>query len=188
MSGMWRMQEWTVCYARPFAQQCPGIGLECEEWKGVCVGSDGMLGMQVLSHSRIAMGLGWNVINGMFVWAMQLSFAHQTWSWNCLDLLQRFKSELGQSIMHDFTILSLQKHPSILHIPALFLDTVVQRVLHNTQSILAYVTFQTFCQSPNYCTQVAFGYSPPPPPPPDCAHFGGILTHFGIHNEWKMGG
>ena len=115
---------------------------------------------------------------------MQLSFAHQTWSWNCLDLLQRFKSELGPSIMHDFTILSLHKHPSILHIPALFLETVVQRVLHNTQSILAYVTFQTFCQSPNYCTQVAFGYFPPP----DCAHFGGILTHFGIHNEWKMGG
>ena len=67
--------------------------------------------MQVLSHSRIAMGLGWNVINGIFVWVMQLSFAQQTSLWDCLDLLQRLKCELGPSIMHNFTILS---YPPIL--------------------------------------------------------------------------
>ena len=31
-----------VTYARPFAHQSPGIGLECEEWKVVCVGSNRM--------------------------------------------------------------------------------------------------------------------------------------------------
>ena len=35
-----RRNVWNMTYARPFAQQSPGIGLECEEWKGVCVGSD----------------------------------------------------------------------------------------------------------------------------------------------------
>ena len=37
---------------------------------------------------------------------MQLSFAQQTSPWDCQDLLQRFKSELGLSIMHNFTILN----------------------------------------------------------------------------------
>ena len=41
MSGV-RRNVWTVTYARPFAQQSPGIGLECEEWKVDCVGSNRM--------------------------------------------------------------------------------------------------------------------------------------------------
>ena len=86
-AGMWRMEgclcrlRQNVTYASPIAQQNSlGTWLECDEWN-VCVGSDRM-------------------------WIMRLSFAQQTWPWDCLDLPQKVKGELGLSIIHDFTILS----------------------------------------------------------------------------------
>ena len=89
---MWRMEgclcrlRQNVTYANPIAQQNSlGTWLECDQWN-ICAGS-------------------------VRIWVMQLSFAQQTWPWDCLDLPQRFKSELGPSIMHDFTILS---YPPIL--------------------------------------------------------------------------
>ena len=87
-AGMWRIEgclcrlRRNIIYASPITQQNSlGTWLECDEWNVDCVGSD-------------------------IMWVIQLSFAQQTWPWDCLDLLQRFKSELGPSIMHDFTILN----------------------------------------------------------------------------------
>ena len=86
-AGMWRMEgclcrlRQNVNYASPIAQQSSlETWLECDKWH-VCVGSDRM-------------------------WVIQISFAQLTWLWDCLDLPQRFKSELGPLIMHDITILS----------------------------------------------------------------------------------
>ena len=53
-----------VTYARPIAQQSPGIGLECVQWVVVCVGSNRM------RHARAAAqrgpGIALGNLSGMF--------------------------------------------------------------------------------------------------------------------------
>ena len=53
------------------------------------------------------------------------------------DLVVQWALHNSQSILAYVTsCLSLHKQPSILHIPALFLDSGVQRVLHKSHSVL----------------------------------------------------
>ena len=104
-------------------------------------------------HNRKSHGYSWTLLcNGSCI-THNPDIAYITFHSSCTRLFP----DLGvQRLLHVTFCLSLHKQPSILHIPALLLDSVVQWVLHNSQSRHS-VWPQTLHTS--HSTQVAQGYS-----------------------------